>query len=105
VSTIWMGRSSDRCAIPVMRSRVIPGRSWTIACRRPSRRLNSVDLPTLGRPTMAAVGVRGMSGIVSLQEVLGGSSGVPFEALTPLAPLSQRERGEQGPAQLLFAFL
>src|SRR5215210_5878985 len=43
-----------------MRSRVIPGRSWTMACRRPSRRLKRVDLPTLGRPTMATVGVSGM---------------------------------------------
>src|SRR5437868_13745718 len=35
------------------RSRVTPGVSSTSAILRPTRRLNSVDLPTLGRPTMA----------------------------------------------------
>ena len=35
------------------RSRVTPGRSSTSARRLPTRRLNRVDLPTLGRPTMA----------------------------------------------------
>src|SRR5439155_7142442 len=38
------------------RSRVTPGRSFTIASRPPMMRLNSVDLPTLGRPMMATVG-------------------------------------------------
>src|SRR5690606_6834114 len=35
------------------RSRVTPGVSSTSAILRPTSRLNSVDLPTLGRPTMA----------------------------------------------------
>src|SRR5919106_2956475 len=39
-----------------MRSRVTPGVSSTIARRRPVIRLKRVDLPTLGRPTMATVG-------------------------------------------------
>src|SRR5882672_364505 len=39
-----------------MRSRVIPGSSPTMARRRPVIRLNSVDLPTLGRPTMTMLG-------------------------------------------------
>ena len=38
-----------------------PGRSSTSARRLPTSRLNRVDLPTLGRPTMATVG-RGMAG-------------------------------------------
>src|ERR1051325_6881601 len=38
-----------------MRSRVTPGWSWTMAWRFPTRRLKRVDLPTLGRPTMATV--------------------------------------------------
>src|SRR5919201_4808169 len=38
-----------------MRSRVVPGRSSTIATRSPTSRLKSVDFPTLGRPTIAAV--------------------------------------------------
>ena len=32
-------------------SRVVPGRSWTTARSSPISRLNSVDLPTFGRPT------------------------------------------------------
>ena len=38
------------------RSRVTPGRSSTIAARRPTMRLTSVDLPTFGRPTTATTG-------------------------------------------------
>ena len=40
------------------RSFVIPGRSSTTAMRWPRMRLNSVDLPTLGRPMMATIGWR-----------------------------------------------
>src|SRR5437773_8899507 len=36
-----------------MRSRVVPGRSSTIATRSPTMRLKSVDFPTLGLPTTA----------------------------------------------------
>ena len=43
-------------ASPSRRSRVTPGRSSTSARRLPTSRLNRVDLPTLGRPTMATVG-------------------------------------------------
>ncbi len=38
---------------PERQSRVRPGVSSTSAVRRPTRRLNKVDLPTLGRPMMA----------------------------------------------------
>ena len=38
-----------------LRSRVTPGRSSTIASRRPRILFISVDLPTLGRPTIATV--------------------------------------------------
>ena len=38
------------------RSRVTPGTSSTTASRRPMILLTSVDLPTLGRPTIATVG-------------------------------------------------
>src|SRR6266542_1310909 len=34
----------------------MPGVSWTMATRWPTRRLNIVDLPTLGRPTTATSG-------------------------------------------------
>ena len=43
-------------ASPSRRSRVTPGRSSTSASRFPTRRLNNVDLPTLGRPMMATTG-------------------------------------------------
>src|SRR6266446_6068046 len=39
-----------------MRSRVIPGSLVTMARRVPVRRLKSVDLPTLGRPTITRDG-------------------------------------------------
>src|SRR6185437_14472489 len=39
-----------------MRSRVMPGSSVTIERRVPVRRLKSVDLPTLGRPTITMEG-------------------------------------------------
>src|SRR5580704_11979189 len=39
-----------------MRSRVMPGSLVTIARRVPVKRLKSVDLPTLGRPTMTSDG-------------------------------------------------
>ena len=47
-------RSPSR-ATPSRRSRVTPGRSSTKASRLPTSRLNRVDLPTFGRPTMATV--------------------------------------------------
>ena len=40
---------------PWMRSRVTPGVGSTSAWRRPTSRLNRVDLPTFGRPTIATV--------------------------------------------------
>ena len=54
VSNTWNSRSPRR-AWPSRRSRVTPGVSSTSARRFPTRRLNSVDLPTFGRPTMATV--------------------------------------------------
>src|SRR5271168_3102623 len=39
-----------------MRSRVMPGSLVTMERRVPVRRLNSVDLPTLGRPTITIDG-------------------------------------------------
>src|SRR6266446_7999460 len=41
-----------------MRSRVMPGSLVTMARRVPVKRLKSVDLPTLGRPTMTRDGSR-----------------------------------------------
>src|SRR5438128_507365 len=38
------------------RSRVTPAVGSTMAIRRPASQLNSDDLPTLGRPTMATTG-------------------------------------------------
>src|SRR5438270_6511927 len=55
VSTRRNGRPRQS-ASTVLRSRVTPGCSSTIASRRPRMRLTSVDLPTLGRPTTATTG-------------------------------------------------
>src|ERR1700730_12204608 len=41
---------------PYWRSRVSPGTSATMASRVPVSTLNSVDLPTFGRPTRATTG-------------------------------------------------
>src|SRR3546814_9006708 len=47
---------SSKCASPSRRSRVTPGRSSTSASFLPTSLLNSVDLPTLGRPIIATTG-------------------------------------------------
>src|SRR5580698_747406 len=49
-----------------MRSRVMPGSSPTIDRREPVKRLNRVDLPTLGRPTIAKTGWLAVSAADSL---------------------------------------
>src|ERR1700736_5821874 len=46
-----------------MRSRVMPGSLVTIERRVPVRRLNRVDLPTLGRPTITRLGSFSMFGV------------------------------------------
>ena len=56
VSTSVNGRPCQAAATS-LRSRVTPGRSSTIASRRPMIRFRSVDLPTLGRPTIATTGL------------------------------------------------
>ncbi len=55
--SITVKRKSNNLASPSRRSRVTPGWSSTSASLRPTRRLKSVDLPTLGRPTIARVKV------------------------------------------------
>ncbi len=47
-------------AAPKRLSLVTPGWLSTIAARLPVNRLNNVDLPTLGRPTIATVNINGM---------------------------------------------
>ena len=42
-------------ATPSIRSLVTPGLSYTMACFLPTRRLNSDDLPTFGRPTITTL--------------------------------------------------
>ena len=46
----------DQSVVAKIRSRVTPGVSTTMARRFPTSRLNSMDLPTFGRPTMATTG-------------------------------------------------
>lgn len=51
-------KSMSRSLVSVsLRSRVTPGLSCTMAILRPASRLNNVDFPTFGRPTMAAFSV------------------------------------------------
>src|ERR1700677_580615 len=52
-----------------MRSRVMPGSLPTIERRLPVRRLSSVDLPTLGRPTMATSGSVPAAGLVGVPDL------------------------------------
>ena len=54
--SISVTRCPSSTASPSRRSRVRPGMSDTSAVRLAVRRLNRVDLPTLGRPTMAMTG-------------------------------------------------
>src|SRR5579884_750194 len=65
--SITRNSSPSRLAFPSRRSRVTPGRSSTSARRLPTSRLNSVDLPTLGRPTMAIVGT-GIAGSIAARQ-------------------------------------
>jgi len=48
-------RQVGHMALGSRRSRVTPGVASTIAACRPTNRLNSVDLPTFGRPIIATV--------------------------------------------------
>jgi len=57
VSTKHSGPSSVSTTVSMV-SRVVPGMSCTTARSSPMSRLNSVDLPTLGRPTSATRGGR-----------------------------------------------
>src|SRR6202521_6304503 len=48
----------------------MPGSSPTMARREPTMRLNSVDFPTLGRPTMAMVGTPAVTGALIELELI-----------------------------------
>src|ERR1700676_2343001 len=63
-------RRPRHSASPYSRSRVIPGSSPTMARRDPTIRLNSVDFPTLGRPTMAMVGTPTVAGALIELELI-----------------------------------
>src|SRR5512138_698044 len=52
-------------------SRVMPGSEWTRDLRRPRMRLNRVDLPTLGKPTMTTRGSFVTAGPRSLRDERG----------------------------------
>src|SRR5579872_2197652 len=53
----------------------MPGSSPTMARREPTIRLNSVDLPTLGRPTIAIVGTGALAGVTVLVLEMGSVKG------------------------------
>ena len=76
-----------------MRSRVTPGVSSTMARRWPVSLLKIVDLPTLGRPTMATMGFAMV--VCLLYTVFSGGSSV--YAVPPAAmPGSSRRRRQAG---------
>ena len=62
VSTNTIGPSSVSTSVSI-ESRVVPAMSWTTERSSPTSRLNSVDLPTFGRPTMATRGGGGSSAV------------------------------------------
>src|SRR5206468_10804801 len=81
-----------------MRSRVMPGSSVTIERRCPMIRLNNVDLPTLGRPTMA---IRGSGKCMkSSGENVGFRIG-DFGLGEPLGPRLSNPKSEIGNPQSL----
>ena len=89
-------------ASPYSRSRVVRARSSTIAVRAPTTRLNSVLLPTFGRPTMATTGSPAVAATGDLGRAGGGRT----------ADFGQRGRpagwgcrdGERGVGQLAAAW-
>ena len=82
--SIAVKERSPRSASPSRRSRVTPGRSSTSASLRPTRRLNKVDLPTFGRPTIATEGTR-----------VAASGGITVDMIAPPAPVSRRYAGSR----------
>src|SRR5215831_13617141 len=76
-----------------MRSRVMPGSLVTIDRRVPVSRLNSVDLPTLGRPTITKDGSFG--GIKRLSPLAAGAE-IPGAFETRIvAHLGEARKGMQ----------
>ena len=55
-------------------SRVVPGRSCTTARSSPTSRLNKVDLPTLGRPTIATEKILSSGALAGVAVVVGSTS-------------------------------
>ena len=53
--SITLNSRPHHSALPYWRSRVVPAVFITIARRVPVKRLNRVDFPTLGRPTIATI--------------------------------------------------
>src|SRR5918993_303893 len=82
VSTKRTGPSSVSTRVS-MASRVVPGRSWTTARSSPVSRLNSVDLPTLGRPTIATA-----TPAVPMPSLFSVSTGASSNGTTSSAPSS-----------------
>src|SRR5512137_912751 len=61
-------RRSPRTHSAARLSRVMPGSEWTRDLRWPRMRLKSVDLPTLGKPTMTTRGSFAMAGLGSSRD-------------------------------------
>ncbi len=87
---------------PYRRSRVVRARSSTIAERWPRNRLNSVLLPTFGRPTIATTGIppRPLATVRRRpRRRPGRDRGGPSGARSSGRPASRRDRARRGPAR------
>ena len=83
VSTKRSGPSSVSITVSI-ESRVVPGSSCTTARSSPTRRLNSVDFPTFGRPTIAIEnGPPSSSGSASVATG-GGNAATTASSRSPL---------------------
>ena len=69
-------------------SRVVPGMSWTTERSSPMSRLNKVDFPTFGRPTIATAGTNGAYGRVTIgihiQVVTGRNAATIASSMSPV---------------------
>ena len=84
-----------------MASRVVPGMSCTMARSSPRSLLKRVDLPTLGRPMMATLGVPGSRSPLALSAAAGGqrSASSLRRAAGPAAVPPPRRAGRRCPAR------
>src|ERR1700689_411305 len=85
-----------------MRSRVMPGSLVTMERRVPVRRLNSVDVPTLGRPTIT---MEGSLEVISVAQHAWEASTVSRQREFPARALSHRRHQHSSRVHIFAVFL